>query len=530
MKYAVYARKSSEDDDQQALSIPAQIVEIKELVKKYGYPVVNEKDIFFEEKSARKPGRRDEFNRLVDSINAGIYDMIFCWHINRLSRNPLEGGIIQQLIVEKKLRKIITPSDIVDSENCNEIIMSFLFGYSSQTSREISQNTKRGIREKIRRGEWPTYAPQFYENVGRKGKNYIIPHPEQSPFYEKWVDEIITNRLNQREARKLLIKWGVKTKKGKTFSISGIAKLLVNPIYCGILRYADYEDKDGSWEPLITKDKWYKLQEVIKEKSKPRLRKHRHQYNLLIKCNECGRSYTGYTTTKKSGLEFTYYVCSEKHGECKNLQISEKELEEQIAKYVGEVKLDEEKWAKLKALVLQKLEKEFNFESTVRKGVDIQIDQVNEKLDSLFDMKINKEIEIDDYQIKYKKIKDELNTLKSKRTDVEVTKDELKDEVDKFFDDIQTFKEVFLNGDYHEKRNLLFEITSHLGIENKKIDLNLKEPYKSVAFVKNSNDSNKWGSIVNLFRTRIIETELKPLVISIQLLFDQIGRNQYEIP
>ncbi|HNZ67412.1 MAG TPA: recombinase zinc beta ribbon domain-containing protein, partial [Planctomycetota bacterium] len=260
-----------------------------------------------------------------------------------------------------------------------------------------------------------------------------------------------------------------------------------------------------------------------KEKSKPRLRKHRHQYNLLIKCNECGRSYTGYTTTKKSGLEFTYYVCSEKHGECKNLQISEKEVEEQIAKYVGEVKLDEEKWAKLKALVLQKLEKEFNFESTVRKGVDIQIDQVNEKLDSLFDMKINKEIEIDDYQIKYKKIKDELNTLKSKRTDVEVTKDELKDEVDKFFDDIQTFKEVFLNGDYHEKRNLLFEITSHLGIVNKIVDLNLKEPYKSVAFVKNSNDSNKWGHVVDLFRTRIIETELCCLTDSIQLIFDKFN-------
>ena len=494
MKYAVYARKSSEDDDRQALSIPAQLQEMNELIHKSGEPSINEKDLFFEEKSARKPGRRDEFNRLIEAIKDGVYDTIFCWHINRLSRNPLEGGIIQQLIVEKKLRMIITPSDIVDSDNCNEIIMGFLFGYSSQTSREISQNTKRGIKEKVRGGGWPSSAPQFYENEGRKGKCYIIPNVKQAPYFEKWIDEIIKNRLNQRQARKLLIEWGVKTKKGADFSPSTVSKVVHNPIYCGILRYSDYDETEGSWEPLITKEKWYKLQEVLDLKAKPMTQKHMHKYNLLIKCSRCGLSYTGYTTTKKSGKQFTYYCCTDKLGECKNPQLSEVTLEEQLAEYIGQIKLDEEKWEKIKQLVIQKLEKEFKFESTVRNDVNLQIEEINLKLDDLLDMKLNKEIDSETYQRKAKKLKADIPLLESKRKDVMITKEELRNEVELFFDKIQTFKDVFMNGDYQEKRNLIFETLDKIEIGDKKIRLDFKEPYQSVVLVNSTEKKEEWGS------------------------------------
>lgn len=497
MKYAIYARKSSEDDDRQALSIPAQIHEVKELVKKYGEEPPNEQDIFYEEKSARKPHRRDEFNRLVELIKEGVYDTIFCWNINRLSRNPLEGGIIQQLIVERKLRNIITPSDVVDSESCNEIIMGFLFGYSSQTSREISQNTRRGIREKIRNGGWPTSAPQFYENVGRKGKCTIVPHPDQAPYFEKWIDEIIKNRLNMRQAMRLINKWGVKTKRGNKFTPSTVEHALKNPIYCGILRYGEYEETEGNWEPLITKQKWYKLQDVLEDKAKPVTRTHMHKYNLMIKCSECGLSYTGYTITKKTGKKYAYYMCSDKLGNCKNLQLSEKQIEKQFSQAIAKVKLDEEKWEKLKKLVIQKLEKEFNFESQVRNDVDKQIDEINRKLDELLEMKLDGLVEEEDYKRKYKKLKKEIPELKAKRTDVEITKDELRNEVELFFDKIQTLKDVFANGDYHEKRNMLFEMLEAIRIKDKILDLNFKEPYKSVVSVGLGEKNATWGHLLD---------------------------------
>lgn len=272
-----------------------------------------------------------------------------------------------------------------------------------------------------------------------------------------------------------------------------------NPIYCGILRYGEYEETEGTWEPLITKKKWYKLQEILDYKAKPFTRTHMHKYNLMNKCSECGLSYTGYTLTKKTGKKYTYYMCSEKLGNCKNLQLSEKQIEKQFTEAICKVKLDEAKWEKLKKLVL---EKEFNFESQVRNDVDKQIDEINRKLDELLEMKINGLVEEDDYKRKYKKLKKEVPELKAKRTDVEITKDKLRNEVELFFKKIQNLKDVFTKSDYHEKRNMLFEMLEAIRIKDKILDLNFKEPYKSVVSVGLGEKNTKWGGRLDLLVLR----------------------------
>lgn len=175
------------------------------------------------------------------------------------------------------------------------------------------------------------------------------------------------------------------------------------------------------------------------------------------------------------------------------MQLSEKQIEKQFAEAISKVKLDEAKWEKLKKLVLEKLEKEFNFESQVRNDIDKQIDEINRKLDELLEMKLNGLVEEDDYKRKYKKLKKEVPELKAKRTDVEITKDELRNEVELFFDKIQTLKDVFAKGDYHEKRNMLFEMLEAIRIKDKILDLNFKEPYKSVVSVGLEEKNAIWG-------------------------------------
>lgn len=198
-------------------------------------------------------------------------------------------------------------------------------------------------------------------------------------------------------------------------------------------------------------------------------------------------------------------MCSDKLGNCSNLQLSEKQIEKQFSQAIAKVKLDEEKWEKLKKLVIQKLEKEFNFESHVRNDVDKQIDEINRKLDELLEMKLDGLVEEEDYKRKYKKLKKKIPELKAKRTDVEISKDELRNEVELFFNKIQTLKDVFANGDYHEKRNMLFEMLEAIRIKDKILDLNFKEPYKSVVSVGLGNKNTKWGRLLDQFINQQIE-------------------------
>lgn len=94
MRYIIYARKSSESEDRQALSIQSQIDEMKRIAEKEKLQVVQ---IIQESKSAKQPGR-EKFNAMIEAFQQGKADAILCWKIDRLARNPEDEGLIKWLL------------------------------------------------------------------------------------------------------------------------------------------------------------------------------------------------------------------------------------------------------------------------------------------------------------------------------------------------------------------------------------------------------------------------------------------------
>lgn len=92
IKYFVYARKSSEGEDRQVQSIERQHDENKKIISRFGLKVVGS---FSESRSAKLPYNRPAFSEMIKRIEKGEANGIVCWHLNRLSRNPLESGILQ---------------------------------------------------------------------------------------------------------------------------------------------------------------------------------------------------------------------------------------------------------------------------------------------------------------------------------------------------------------------------------------------------------------------------------------------------
>ena len=100
MKYYVYARKSTEDEERQVMSIEAQIAEINEFARREGLKITQ---TFIESKSAKKPGR-PVFNEMVGKIYESKEPVgIMAWHPDRLARNSMDGGQIIYLIDIRKV-------------------------------------------------------------------------------------------------------------------------------------------------------------------------------------------------------------------------------------------------------------------------------------------------------------------------------------------------------------------------------------------------------------------------------------------
>ena len=104
MKYFLYARKSTDVEDKQVLSIEAQLSELRDIAKRDELEIADE---LIEKRTAKMPGRII-FEEMLQKIERGEAQGIICWKVDRLSRNPVDSGRISWLLQQGIIQKIIT--------------------------------------------------------------------------------------------------------------------------------------------------------------------------------------------------------------------------------------------------------------------------------------------------------------------------------------------------------------------------------------------------------------------------------------
>ncbi|MFH1415348.1 MAG: recombinase family protein, partial [Elusimicrobiota bacterium] len=161
MKYLLYARKSTEDEERQVMSIEAQLEELKQFAEKESLSVI---ETFTESKSAKTPGR-PVFNQMIERIKSSKEPLgLLVWHPDRLARNSVDGGQIIYLIDTGKIVSLKSPTFWFEPTPQGLFMLQVAFGQSKYYSDNLSENIKRGNRQKLRRGEWATLAPVGYVN------------------------------------------------------------------------------------------------------------------------------------------------------------------------------------------------------------------------------------------------------------------------------------------------------------------------------------------------------------------------------
>lgn len=184
----LYVRKSTEDKDKQVQSIDDQISAMKQRANSLGVSLPR-KGVFKESKSAKAPGVRPEFSRMVDAIREGNFNAIICWSTSRLARNPQEAGIIQQLLQDDILKCIVT-NDKIYLPSDNAVVFAVEMGINSQFIRDLMASVRRGMYSKAEKGWRPGVPPIGYKN-DRENK-IIIDDPERFDLVRKMWGLMLT--------------------------------------------------------------------------------------------------------------------------------------------------------------------------------------------------------------------------------------------------------------------------------------------------------------------------------------------------
>ena len=149
-KYFLYARKSTEDEERQVMSIEAQLAELAEFAKRENIEIAER---FIESKSAKKPGR-EIFNKMMSKVYSTKEPVgILAWHPDRLARNSVDGGQIIYCIDTLKISSLRFPTFWFEPTPQGLFMLQVAFGQSKYYSDNLSENVKRGFRQKLRR--WP---------------------------------------------------------------------------------------------------------------------------------------------------------------------------------------------------------------------------------------------------------------------------------------------------------------------------------------------------------------------------------------
>ena len=416
IKYIAYCRKSTDEKDKQVLSIEAQIAELKEFAKRENLTVT---EFITEAKTAKVPGR-EQFAEVLKKIEKGMANAILSWHPDRLARNSIDGGKIIYLLDTGKLLDLKFPSFWFESTPQGKFMLSIAFGQSKYYVDNLSENVKRGNRQKLRNGVWPSKAPYGYIN-NPKTRGIDIDE-EKSKIVKKAFQLFAEGGKSFVEISKLMHKFGIYKLDGEPVKVDQVKNMLSNRFYLGVLKYAG-EYYQGSHKTFISKKLFGEVQKQVEKIERPRQKGHNFAFAGLATCGECGAAITAEQHIKKykncTSQTFIYYRCTKKLKPCTQKYVSELELEPQIRKIVRDCGLHEnwepyfEKWitaTEVKDRLAVEVEE---------KQIGEQIQESEIKLNRLLDGYLDQVIEPEIYKQKKNELFDEKLKLEEKKSQVE---------------------------------------------------------------------------------------------------------------
>ena len=418
IKYFIYCRKSSEDEERQVLSIEAQLTELREFAKQQNLFVVKE---YYESKTAKEPGR-EVFNEMLGEIEKGTAQGILAWNPDRLARNSIDGGKVIYFVDTLKIVALKFPTFWFEATPQGKFMLSVAFGQAKYYTDNLRENILRGIRQKIRRGELSAKAPMGYFNEPRL--RTIEPDKKTFGKVKECLEAFATGQYTLTAIQRKMFSLGLIGRKShKPLVLASVEHILRNPFYYGHFQYRG-EVHEGSHKPMISKKLFDKIQEALVSNGKPRKKSDAKDFHFLnfATCGGCGYSITAERHTKKSGLKFAYYRCTRKSKNfvcTENHFLREEELTRQAQNICQKVSLPLEWREKFLAKLETEQKDNRHSRELFAQNLRDNISAIKAKLERLTDAYLAEAFELVDYQDRKNALMSEKKTLEEKLIDFE---------------------------------------------------------------------------------------------------------------
>ncbi|KKW33710.1 MAG: Recombinase [Parcubacteria group bacterium GW2011_GWB1_53_43] len=350
---------------------------------------------------------------MLSLIERGKADGIISWHPDRLARNSVDGGKIIHFVDRGLIKSLKFPTFWFEATPQGLFMLNIAFGQSKYFVDNLRENVKRGLRQKIRNGTWPGWAPVGYlNNAKTRG---IDVDSEKAPKVKKLFEMYATGAYTLHSLANWCKEKGLRGNLGKEIALSNVQSILQNIFYIGLMKYGG-EIHEGQHEPLISKKLFDSCREVMSKRGKFHyVRKNDFAFLGLMKCASCGCSITA---EKQKGHH--YYRCTRKKGPCQEKHyLREEILTEQITSYLQKVSLSSQDTEKVLAALDREQDKARESAQSEVIVLKEQLSQVEAKLQKLLDIYLADALSTEEYAAKKQSLLSQKVSLSEKITDFE---------------------------------------------------------------------------------------------------------------
>lgn len=496
LRFVAYMRKSTEDKNHQMNSLADQETWIMREARKLGLKIVA---TFQEEKSAAKPDNRPEFAKMMKMLKSGRADAIICYHVDRLSRNPTDSGILQQYVNDEKIIKIHSSDGNYSNSDNSSLMLALQNCLATNYSQNLSKRVHYTMVENNRRGRCNGRAAQGYCNArDRKNAKHSIVIKDTEVVNESGENrfELVrkalkmfgTGNYSPVEIKMMLNDWGYTHRyTNRRITLAGVHYMLENPFYAGFTEDPENPDEwhKAEWEPMISEEEYWRNQRIkqsfgrkIKGKHpRPKVstRAYRFQLKGVITCSSCGcgigAGYHPKVLADGSTKIYVHYACNNNGHNTRNKchlhgGISETVLFAQIDALLDKYRISQPlyDWA---LEILARLKDEEVYERhSIESSQNTSIKKLKDKRDRLLDAWLDREeagtgitMTAEDYNTRRQKLDDAIAELEQSREDMLERNQNWYEIIGRTLETLNDPQEKFVEGSCAgEKRSILQSI------------------------------------------------------------------------
>jgi site-specific DNA recombinase len=480
----MYARVSSKEQDREGFSIPAQLKLLRGYANAEAITVARE---FTDVETAKQSGRTG-FNEMLKFLKQNpACRVLLVEKTDRLYRNLKDWVTLDELDLEIHFAKenVVLSRDSRSSEK-------FMHGIKVLMAKNyvdnLSEETRKGMLEKAEQGIWPSFAPLGYRNVeGPDGKKIITPDPIVAPLVKRLFEWYATGTSSIREVTKMARGAGLVFRKSRNpIPQATVHTLLRNRIYTGDFDW-DGRTYRGTYEPLISRELWSRVQEILDRRFAKRNRKSKHEFAFsgLIACGYCGCSLVG--EIKKG--RYVYYHCTGAKGKCPEPYVRQEILEERFAEVLMALVFDDEvmEWVARALRESHRDERRFHEEAIARLHTEHQ--RLQDRLDGMYVDKLDGRVDAGFFDRKAAEWRGEQDRLLRTIEEHRSASKTYFDEGARLLDLARQAHRLFREQIASEKRRLLNFVLSNCIWKEGKLHVNYRQPFEMLVETSRSHEA-----------------------------------------